>query len=551
MPKLVLLQGGQAIPYSLTENSTVLGRLPECTIQLKSNMVSRRHAEVAKGDDDNYLVSDLGSGNGTFLNGKKLEAQTKLKHNDRIKVGPILFRFEYPEQKDAGEDDSGLEQSYLADQEQSTIMGSASNMGGFGMLDVQPEAKLKGILEITRDLVGAVSTETILPKLLDTLFRIFPGADRGIILLKQQDSGKMIPAAQKHRNAREDETVKISRTILKKVLDEKQAVLSADASSDSQFNAAESISALSIRSVMCAPMLDLDSEPIGVINIDTLNPVAQFKQEDLELLMAVAGQAGLSVANAFLYESHMEKQKQDNEMNIARKVQLALLPDHLPEVDGYQFFASYESALAVGGDYYDCFMLPDNRVCVSFGDVAGKGVPASLVMSRISSIVRCTMKHESDLEKAIGTINNMMCSDAVSGRFVTYVLAVIDVNTHNMSIVNGGHMSPIILKPDGSIEEFDDDSIGIPVGVMEDYPYEVRERTINVGETIIIYTDGVSEAMNHESELFGMERLYAVVKEGSHIPDEVGVRIREAVRKHANGRAQNDDITLMTFGRTA
>jgi phosphoserine phosphatase RsbU/P len=548
MPKLVLLQGGQAIPYSLTEGETVLGRLPECTIQLKSNMVSRRHAEVARGEGNQFFVRDLQSGNGTFVNGKKIEEPTLLKHNDRIKLGPILFRYECPDGGPVAGDD-GIER-YLSEDEQSTIMGSASKLGGFGMLDVQPEAKLKGILEISRDLVGAVSINAILPKLLDSLFRIFPGADRGVVLLRDRDSGVMIPAAQKLRNPMQDETVKLSRTILKKILEDKKGILSADASSDSQFNAAESISALSIRSVMCVPMLDLENELIGVINIDTLNPIAQFKQDDLELLMAVAGQASLTVANAILYESHLEKLKQDNEMNIAHSVQMALLPEVLPEVEGYRFFASYESALAVGGDYYDCFMLDDNRVCVSFGDVAGKGVPASLVMSRISSVVQCTMRHETDLAKAINTINNMMCSDAVSGRFVTYVLAVIDLGTNDMLLVNCGHMSPIILKPDGSLEEFPEDSIGIPVGVMPDYPYEIVSRPLNAGETVVIYTDGVSEAMNPNGDLYGIERLREVIRDGSRDPEEVGVRIREDVRRHAAGQPQNDDITLMTFGRT-
>ena len=143
----------------------------------------------------------------------------------------------------------------------------------------------------------------------------------------------------------------------------------------------------------------------------------------------------------------------------------------------------------------------------------------------------------------------MMCSDAVSGRFVTYVLVVIDLNTNEMSLVNGGHMSPIILKPDGELEEFDEETIGIPIGIMQDYEYEVVSRAINPGETVIIYTDGVSEAMNPETELYGMDRLFEVIKNGSHNPEEVGTRIREDVRKHARGQAQNDDITLMTFGR--
>lgn len=550
MAKLILLQKGEAIPYTLTAHNTVLGRLPECTIQLKSNMVSRRHAEVFE-KEGQFIFRDLGSGNGSFVNGKKIEGDLALKHNDRIKLGPVLFRFEdaeSPAARRAAEEGTGI--NFISDDDdQSTIMGSASNAGGYGLLDVQPEAKLKGVIEITRSLAGSVEIKSLLPKILDTLFRIFPGCDRGVILLKNDATGKMVPAAQKHRNPAEDSSVSLSRTVMNKVLTDKAGVLSADAASDKQFAAAESISALAIRSVMCVPMLDLKGEPIGLINLDTQNPISQFKQDDLELLLAVAGQAAVTIVNAKLYQDHLEKQKQDSEMRIAQNVQIALLPEELPDVEGYQFFASYDAAQAVGGDYYDAFRLPDDRVCISFGDVAGKGVPASLVMSRIASIVRCTMTHETDLQRAIGSINNMMCSNAVEGRFVTYVLAVIDLKTHTMTLANGGHMSPVIRKPNGELEEFHDDSIGIPIGVMEDYPYEVVQRTLQPGETVVIYTDGVSEAMNPDGELYGLERLYEVIRTGSGDAEELGIAIREDVRRHAAGRPQNDDITLMTFGR--
>jgi len=547
MSKLVLLQGGQATPFALTEDQTVLGRLPECTIQLQSNMVSRKHAEVSK-SDNKFFVQDLGSGNGTFLNGKKVEQLTQLKHNDRLKLGPMLFRFETDEPQPPNQEIPDSE--FLADDsEGSTIMATATNVDGFGMLDVAPEAKLKGVLEISRNLAGSVEIENILPKILDTLFRIFPASDRGSIVLKDAVSGQLRPAAQKHRNPTEDETVKLSRTVLNKVIQEKSGILSADASSDRQFSAAESISALSIRSMMCVPILDLQGDAIGAINIDTQNPISQFKQEDLEILLAIAGQAGITIANARLYESHLQKQKQDSEMKIAQNVQVALLPESLPEIEGYSFFASYESAQAVGGDYYDCFTLPENRLVVSFGDVAGKGVPASLVMSRIASVVQCTLKHETDVQQAMQTINDLMSSHSIDGRFVTYVLGVIDLNTHEVTFANGGHMCPLVRKSDGSLLEIGEGEIGIPVGIVEGYPYDVVSYTIDPGDTIVIYTDGVSEAMNESQELYSIERLKELVSKNSGDPEELGVTIREDVRRHANGHPQNDDITLMTFGR--
>jgi len=416
---------------------------------------------------------------------------------------------------------------------------------------VRPEAKLRGVLEISRSLAGTVDLEALLPKILDTLFNIFPHADRAAILFKDEATGKMIPKAVKHRREGDDETVKISRTIMRAVIEQKAGILSADATQDARFEASESISNLTIRSMMCVPMLSLAGEPMGIIHIDTQNPFNQFKDEDLDLLIAVAGQAAMSYESAKLLVTAMEKQKQDREMGIAMGVQRALLPEQLPQPANWEFFASYDTAQAVGGDYFDSMMLPDGkRLCFAFGDVAGKGVPASLVMSRISSVVSNVMAFVDDVGVAASRINNQMCSKAVEGRFVTFVLGIINPETGEMSIVNAGHMPIMIRKVDGGIEEFGEECVGVPIGVMEDYPFEVATRTIAPGETCVLYTDGVSEAMNHASELYGVARLRQLVHTSiAGKAEELGKTILADVRKHANGRPQNDDITIMVFGR--
>jgi len=565
MAKIVLLQDGQAVPFDLMTAETVIGRHPECTFQINSNMVSRKHARVSR-DGDRFLVEDLGSGNGTFVNGKKIEGPTVLAHDDRIKLGPVLLRFEMPEQAVAtpaaaavsrpqpvaSENGSSFKLDVSEGEEDtSTIMGTADRSSAFGKLEVNPEAKLKGVLEISRALAGTADLNALLPKILDTLFVIFPHADRGCILFNDPATGKMVPRAMKHRRAGDDETVKLSRTILKTVLEQKTGILSADAASDSRFQASESISNLTIRSMMCVPLLSLSGEPMGVINIDTQNAFNQFRAEDLDLLMAVAGQAAMSYEQANLLVTAMEKQKQDKEMNIAMGVQRSLLPTELPKPEGWEIYASYDTAQAVGGDYYDVFMLEDGRhVCLAFGDVAGKGVPASLVMSRIATVVTNVMAFVSDVQEAIGRINHQMCTRAVEGRFVTFVLIVLDLETGEMKIANAGHMPVMIRKTDGSIEEFGEEAVGVPIGVIDEFPYDVLARTIEKGETCVIYTDGVSEAMNPASDLYGVDRLRDLMKasEGGHA-DELGRTILADVRKFANGRPQNDDITIMVFGR--
>ena len=564
MAMLVVLQGGKAVTHQILDGETVLGRHPGCTIPLDSNTVSRRHAQVTR-IDGNYFIEDLGSGNGTFVNGKQIAGKAQLAHDDRIKLGPILLRFQSeesvlvsPAQKpsiprrqavaDTSHDIDFVEEA----DDDATITGTLVGVGGgggqFGMLEVRPEVKLKAVIEITRSLAGIVDLKGICPKILDTLFEIFPQADRGCILLKDE-TGKLIPRAMKHRREDEDATVKLSKTILNKVLNDKTGILSADAANDAAFSASESISSLSIRSMMCVPLLSHENEPMGVINIDTQNPISQFSEEDLDLLMAVAGQAALSYEGAQLLVSFMEKKKQDGEMDIARNVQRALLPSELPKAPGYEFYASYDAAQAVGGDYYDAGMLPGNKIFLSFGDVAGKGVPGALIMSRMSSCCQSTMQFVHEVGPAVEAINHHMCANAVEGRFVTYVLAIIDLTTHEMTIANAGHMSPIIRRADGTLFEFPDEAVGVPIGVVDGYPFDVLNFKLEPGDLAVLFTDGVSEAMAPNDDLYTLEHLREFILKGPKKADELGKVLLADVRRHANGRPQNDDITIMTFGR--
>lgn len=319
MAMLVVLQDGKAVTHPIPEGETVLGRHPGCTIQLDSNTVSRRHAQVTK-VDGNYFIEDLGSGNGTFVNGKQIEGKAHLVHDDRIKLGPILLKFQsegsalvspaqrpsIPRPQAIAETNHDIDFVDEADDGATitgTLVGVGAGGGGqFGMLDVRPEVKLKAVIEITRSLAGVVDVTAICPRILDALFEIFSQADRGCILLKDEKA-KLVPRAMKHRRAGEDATVKLSRTILNKVLSDKTGILSADAANDAAFSASESISSLDIRSMMCVPLLSHEGEPMGAISIDTQNPISQFNEEDLDLLMAVAGQAALSYEGAQLLVS--------------------------------------------------------------------------------------------------------------------------------------------------------------------------------------------------------------------------------------------------------
>ena len=551
MARIVLLLDGKAKPYELNTSPVKLGRHPDCDIHLDSGMVSRFHAQLVY-ENDQYLLEDLGSGNGSYINGKQLDANCPqtLNNGDRIKLGPVKLRFEKAPATLSATDQFTLTDGIeLNNDDTNTIMGSAT-ANGYGFLEVCPEDKLRGILKINEALSGTVELTNISPRILDTLFDIFPQADRGMIMIKEKTSAPLIPVAQKHRDNLDDDSVRMSRTILDQVLNDRAGILSADATSDSRFSASESITNMTIHSMMCVPLLNLEEEPFGVISLDTQNPLKRFTEDDLQLLLAVATQAAHSYENTRLLVSHLEKQKQDKEMNIARNVQRALLPDQLPEIDGYRFYASYDAAQAVGGDYFDCFSISDTKVCVAFGDVAGKGVPGALIMSRISSVVQNTLSFTDDVAVAIRSINDHMCHKMVEGRFVTFILGIIDLKKNIFTFANAGHMSPLIRRVSGNVDEVDDATIGIPVGIMEDYPYEVVEYHLEPNDTWVLITDGVDEAMDPASNLYGKNRVRDFVGSNSEEPEELCKSLLADVRTHASGRPQNDDITIMVFGRT-
>ena len=301
--------------------------------------------------------------------------------------------------------------------------------------------------------------------------------------------------------------------------------------------------------MMCVPLLGLDGEVLGILSIDSQNTLGQFRRDDLDILMTVAGQAALAYENARLVQAYAEKQKQDAEMDIAKSVQRALLPTELPRVEGYQFYASYDSARAVGGDMYDCFELPDGKICLSFGDVAGKGVPGALIMSRMDSCVQSTIRHVHDVVQAICAINEHMCDSAVEGRFVTYILCIVDTRNHQVVLSNAGHMPPIIRRANGVVEQFDEQFSGPPICVVDDYPYEAQSCKLEPGDLIVMITDGVDEAMNPEGELYGLQRVLEFVQNGPPEAGQMGKLLLEDVRRHARGFPQSDDITIMTFGR--
>jgi sigma-B regulation protein RsbU (phosphoserine phosphatase) len=551
MAFLTLLKGSTpGSRFELDGDRAIIGRSADCEVPLDVPAVSRRHAAILR-ERGRYFVEDLQSRNGTFLNDKRVTERSPLGEGDQIVICDQEFRFHDGQ-------DNGLHESSIVEMvddsttpSRASVMATLDVSGGSASwgLSAKPEVKLAALIEITNALAQTLSVTDILPKLLDSLFKIFTQADRGFVVMRPRVDGPLVPVAAKNRRAGDDERMRISRTIVEEAIKSRKAILSADAASDERFGMAQSIADFSIRSMMCAPMMGTEGQPLGVIQIDTLNQRARFTDQDLEVLASVASQAAVSIDNAKMHEQVLAQRALQHDLELARRMQRALLPSKPPQVPGYYFFDYYQAARQVGGDYYDYVPLPGGRYAVIVGDVAGKGVPAALLMARLSADIRFSLASEEDTAKAMRQINDGFAQQDWQDKFVTMIAAVLNPATGDLTMVNAGHMAPLLRRRDGSVSEIEGEADGLPLGVAPGYEYQSHSHRLEPGDVVTIFTDGFSEAMNGDRELYGLERLKNQL--GSPVLNvrDFGQHILDDVHQFVNGYDQSDDMCLVCLGR--
>ncbi len=240
------------------------------------------------------------------------------------------------------------------------------------------------------------------------------------------------------------------------------------------------------------------------------------------------------------------------DLELAREVQQGFLPLQLPQIAGYEFFAFYESALEVGGDYYDFIPLPGRCVAILLGDVAGKGVAAALLMAKLSADARFCILTEPDPAFAVTKLNALIIRSGIADRFVTLVAAILNPENHTVTLVNAGHPSPLIYhratRTVGEVTSLD--VAGLPLGVQSDFVYASSQVKLNPGDSILAFTDGITEAMDVNNVQFKAPGLHAAMQAGRYSPRALGEQVVTVVKQFAAGRGQHDDIALVGFGRT-
>ncbi|MDR3110643.1 MAG: SpoIIE family protein phosphatase [Planctomycetaceae bacterium] len=545
-------------------DSSRLGRQTDCEIVLNNGAVSREHARIIR-DKDRFYIEDLNSRNGTYVNSTQVTARTLLHNSDRIRICDMEFIFFdegsqmqtlHPDQAEVlkAASDAIMSDEDVCD-DAFKIKSSISMKGGLGLSSAvlpqraSAEVKLRALIDIARNLGSDV--EQVLPQLLDNLLRIFPSADTAYILLNDTQSKQLQLRAFRYRDPNSREPLRISRTILEKVIHTKNAILSDDVANDSRFDPSESIINFSISSIMAAPIMDYSQEEVlGVIQLDTRTAGKAFSLEDLDLLVSVSYQIAVTYQNALMQGVVVLEKIIERDMELANRVQRALLPTEPPIVPRYGFFDFYQPARYLGGDYYDYIPLPDGRVVLTLGDVSGKGIAASLFMSKLGVEVRAGLLFERDLCKTIKRLNNIYTDDRWENRFITFFFGVLEPDTNTVRFFNAGHVPPILCDGHGGVKTVGEDLISLPLGVDPDSEFEETMLTIEDGQTLVVISDGLTDAMNANGEYLGMNGVLDYLRHVSIIPvPDFGSNLINAVHSFAGRTPQTDDQSMLILGR--
>jgi phosphoserine phosphatase RsbU/P len=558
--------------HELRSERMVLGRHPSCEIVLDNAAVSRQHALILN-RRGTFFLEDLRSRNRTYLNGAAIDGRTALSNADEVTICDIVLQFFHAHKEDSSEEsgpgrptaapprgdprrtrppgsvtpsessDEGVESSSII-----TTMDAKS--AGTTRLGVKPEVKLRAILEMSNMLARTLKLDDVLQSLLDGCFKVFPQADSGFVMLAGgEDRESIIKASLARGGGDATGSVRVSNTILRTAMQSGEAILSADALEDSRFDASESLDGLGIRSMICVPLMAKGGDAIGAIQLQTQSLRHQFTQSDLDVLISVGSQAILAVENARLHEDLLRRSDIERELRFATQVQLGFLPEVRPNPTGYEFFDYYEPAERVGGDYFDYIELNDGRIAIGLADVAGKGIPAALLMARLYSSVRLHMFSQPTPGKVLGGLNREIYSQGMGHRFVTFVLLILDPARNEMTIANAGHLPPIVRTADGQSTSIGRKESGMPLGINPEQDYRELTLPLEPGSSVVLYTDGITESMNAANELFGRQRLEQFVSSNCGSAEDLTKAIVTEVDRFCGTRPQRDDMCLVCLRR--
>lgn len=542
-----------------------IGRSARNDLCIADPFASRVHAEVRREGED-YVLQDLGSANGTLYNGATVEGAVHLTSGGRIQIGETEIVF------DDGSFNSSMGATMITDNTgslpEATIALASGDRTTSGLLEAiegartqpeevattstQPKAKhgdlLALISKVGITLLSSATLNDTLEQIVSLVFEAVP-ADRCLIMMRDQGSEDLRVAVARLRDrVGEVGEIRVSRNVLDEVVMRGKSVLTSDAQHDPRF-ASGTMVLQGVRSVLAVP-LGVAEKVFGIIYADSPIAEGRFTEDHLKVLTTLASVAAIRVENTRLVEARLERERLERELALASEIQQRFQPTAPPHVEGYELQGISFPCYEIGGDYYDFIEREDGRLVIALGDVSGKGTAAALLMSSLHAAVHAQSASHDSLSATISAVNRYLADNIPANRFVTLFYAELDPVTGALSFLNAGHNPPLIVHSAGTVEQLA--SGGLPLGIKPDAEYREGRTQLQPGDVLVIYSDGVTEAVSPTGEEFGATRLYEVVARNVNA-SAAGIRdrIESSLTKFAQGTSAADDITLVIVKRQA
>jgi len=542
-----------------------IGRSARNDLCIPDPFASRVHAEVRR-EGEEYVLQDLGSANGTLYNGATVEGAVHLTAGGRIQIGETEIVF------DDGSYNSSMGATMITDNTSSlpeaTIALASGDRTTSGLLEAiegartqpeevatttsQPKAKhgdlLALISKVGITLLASATLNETLEQIVSLVFEAVP-ADRCLIMMRDEGSEDLRVAVARLRDrVGEVGEIRVSRNVLDEVVMRGKSVLTSDAQHDPRF-ASGTMVLQGVRSVLAVP-LGVADKVFGIIYADSPIAEGRFTEDHLKVLTTLASVAAIRVENTRLVEARLERERLERELALASEIQQRFQPTAPPHVEGYELQGISFPCYEIGGDYYDFIEREDGRLVIALGDVSGKGTAAALLMSSLHAAVHAQSASHDSLSATISAVNRYLADNIPANRFVTLFYAELDPTSGALSFLNAGHNPPLIVHAAGTVEQLA--SGGLPLGIKPDAEYREGRTQLQKGDVLVIYSDGVTEAVSPTGEEFGATRLYEVVARNVNA-SAAGIRdrIESSLTKFAQGTSAADDITLVIVKRQA
>lgn len=508
-----------------------LGRATECTVPIKDRYLSRRHAEIVF-ERDEWVVRDCGSVNGTLLNGTRIIAPVPLRPGDRITLGDSEVIFE-----------SGQ----LTSHSQLIALASDSHAKNLAIpiREIDERARTGVLASLAVQFIDDRSMNDVFEFILDRVVELLQPS-RAALALFGGDRTTFGDVHLRRSDAGDPTDLFISKTLLGEVVEGRNVVSFVDTTQDEKLARAESIVAQNIRSAVCAPLI-VNDVVLGVLYLDFQAQRGAVTHDDVHLIAQIARFAAVKLETTRLREEAIAKARLDEELRTAYVIQSRLLPAQLPDIEGYTFAGSNVPARSVSGDYYDVVVRPDGRLYFIIADVSGKGITAALVMSSVATAFSIFTRTDPTPAELVADLNATLAPKTAPTKFVTLVAGVLDPRTGEVEFTNAGHVWPLVISRNG-VEQLE--TTDMVVGLFAAAKYRTQRLTLGAGDSIVLFTDGVTEAENLAEEQLGLDPVAELVTtlHGTPAP-----RILETIEAHVRAfvgdAPAGDDITMLALTR--